>query len=64
MPALAAELARFDPAVTGEHLTCEVDRDELPGVLGLLAGAGATDVSVTPATLESLFLRHYEVAAR
>ena len=64
VPALAADLQRFDPEVTGQQLVCEVDRDELPGVLGRLSASGATEVSVTAASLESLFLRHYEVAAR
>lgn len=42
----------------------EVDRADLPEILARIAASGATDVSVTPASLESLFLRHYEVAAR
>jgi ABC-2 type transport system ATP-binding protein len=33
-------------------------------VLGLLAGMDAQDITCTPAKLEDLFLRHYQVAPR
>ncbi len=33
-------------------------------ILGLLVRCGAEAVTCTPATLDDLFLRHYEVAAR
>ena len=62
--ALAEELRIHTPIVNDDELICDVDRADLPDVLGRIAAAGATDVSVTPASLESLFLRHYEVAAR
>jgi ABC-2 type transport system ATP-binding protein len=32
--------------------------------LAVLAQARAEDITCTPASLEDLFLRHYEVAAR
>jgi ABC-2 type transport system ATP-binding protein len=41
-----------------------VPRDLVAPVLGVLAEAGADDITCTPATLEDMFLRHYEVAAR
>jgi ABC-2 type transport system ATP-binding protein len=31
-------------------------------VLSLLAGTDAQDITCTPASLENLFLRHYQVA--
>lgn len=37
---------------------------EVNVVLGLLINSGATSVTCTPATLEDLFLRHYQVTAR
>jgi ABC-2 type transport system ATP-binding protein len=39
-------------------------RERVSAVLGALAESGAQDITCTPATLEELFLRHYEVAAR
>ena len=46
--------------------TCasSVPREQVPAVLRLLADADAEDITCTPAKLEDLFLRHYEVAAR
>ena len=41
-----------------------VTRARVAPVLGVLAGAEADDITCTPATLEDLFLRHYEVGAR
>jgi len=41
-----------------------VPRDEVGPVLGVLVGAGARDISCTPASLEDLFLRHYRDASR
>ncbi|KAA9394253.1 ABC transporter ATP-binding protein [Kocuria coralli] len=41
-----------------------VDRARLPVVLAKVAVAGSTDVRVASASLEDLFLRHYEVDAR
>jgi|tagenome__1003787_1003787.scaffolds.fasta_scaffold20946166_1 ABC-2 type transport system ATP-binding protein len=50
------------PAGTDVHLS--VPREQVPAVLGLLAGLDAQDITCTPARLEDLFLRHYAVAAR
>lgn len=41
-----------------------VPRDDVPAVLADLVEQGATDITCTPASLEDLFLRHYEVDAR
>jgi ABC-2 type transport system ATP-binding protein len=48
----------------GGELRLSVPRDQVPPTLGLLAAADARDIVCAPATLEDLFLRHYEVAAR
>ncbi|WP_281170707.1 ABC transporter ATP-binding protein [Brevibacterium album] len=48
----------------GAKLIAEVSRDRLPDALSALAATGATEVAVAPASLESLFLRHYDVEAR
>ncbi|MFX0537893.1 ABC transporter ATP-binding protein [Ornithinimicrobium sp. Y1847] len=45
-------------------VVARVERDRLPEVLATVAEAGLTEVTVEPASLESLFLRHYEGAAR
>jgi polyether ionophore transport system ATP-binding protein len=45
-------------------LRVSVPRADVPGVLGDLVAAGAQDITCTPARLEDLFMRHYEVAAR
>src|SRR5699024_2472338 len=41
-----------------------VPRDDDPAVLAHLVEQGATDITCTPASLEDLCLRHYEVDAR
>lgn len=66
LAALARQLERHveHAAVDGDQLHAEVVHDHLPGALRILADAGSTDVQVTPASLESLFLRHYDVQAR
>ncbi|MBM2616428.1 ABC transporter ATP-binding protein [Actinoplanes sp. LDG1-06] len=46
------------------RLVLNVPRDRVAAVLGVLAEAGAADITCTPARLEDLFLRHYQVAAR
>jgi ABC-2 type transport system ATP-binding protein len=48
----------------GDDFRSSVSRERVPAVLRLLADAGAQDITCTPAKLEDLFLRHYEVAAR
>jgi ABC-2 type transport system ATP-binding protein len=53
----------LDPLHDG-GVRASVPRDDVPEVLGALAEARAADITCTPATLEDLFLRHYEVTAR
>ena len=50
---------RIEPHGTGARLTCEVDSDALPALVGALAGAGVHGLTSAPPTLEQLFLRHY-----
>lgn len=66
LAALATRLDGLADAirVDGDDLHAEVVHTSLPEALRVLADAGATDVTVTPASLESLFLRHYDVQAR
>lgn len=45
-------------------LTMAVPRFGVTRVVGILAEAEAQDLTCAPATLEDLFLRHYQVAAR
>lgn len=52
------------PEPASRDLRLRVPRDNVAAVLGTLAGADARDITCTPAKLEDLFLRHYEVAAR
>ncbi|QFG68111.1 ABC transporter ATP-binding protein [Ornithinimicrobium pratense] len=64
LAALAADLRDHAPKHADGRLVSEVERDRLPEVLARIAASGATEVTVAPASLESLFLRHYAVAAR
>jgi ABC-2 type transport system ATP-binding protein len=50
--------------LAGRDLQMSLPRSQVPAVLRLLADAGAGDITCTPAKLEDLFLRHYQVAAR
>jgi ABC-2 type transport system ATP-binding protein len=52
-----------EPAA-GRDFKVSVPRGQVPAVLRLLADIDAEDITCRPATLEDLFLRHYEVAAR
>ncbi|MGW3567072.1 ABC transporter ATP-binding protein [Streptomyces sp. NPDC000941] len=45
--------------VDGGRVRCEVDTDELDGVLGRLTALGVRSLVSQPPTLEDLFLRHY-----
>ncbi|MDO5618155.1 ABC transporter ATP-binding protein [Kocuria sp.] len=45
-------------------LTIQLERSTLPAALAEVAAAGCTDVTVAAASLEDLFLRHYQVDAR
>ncbi|MGU3408472.1 ATP-binding cassette domain-containing protein [Microbacterium sp. M1A1_1b] len=47
----------------GEATVFDVDQGALDRVLGVVAAAGVSGLTVTPPTLEELFLRHYGVAA-
>lgn len=43
--------------------TYTVERDEVPGLLQELLDAEATDITTQPASLEEIFMRHYETEA-
>lgn len=45
----------------GDSVEFEVDSDAIPAVLAAVAAQRATAVTAAPASLESLFLRHYSV---
>ena len=61
------ELAK-DPALpqpdTEGRLSVSVPADRVPVTLQRLLAAGAQEVTCTPATLDEVFLQHYEAAAR
>ncbi|MFC7530101.1 ABC transporter ATP-binding protein [Actinoplanes sp. GCM10030250] len=64
---VAAGLQRMgvaDGIAPGTDLVLNVVRENVPLVLELLARSQAEDITCTPASLEDLFLRHYEGAAR
>ena len=46
------------------HLSVSVPADRVSAVLQQLLAAGAQEVTCTPASLEEVFLQHYEAAAR
>jgi ABC-2 type transport system ATP-binding protein len=50
--------------VEGNRITASVDSAGLPALMTALGGAGVTALTSQPPTLEELFLRHYESAAR
>ncbi|MCA1942730.1 MAG: ABC transporter ATP-binding protein [Yonghaparkia sp.] len=50
-----------DVRVSESAVEFESDSDAIPTVLAALAAQGATAVTAAPASLESLFLRHYSV---
>jgi ABC-2 type transport system ATP-binding protein len=56
------EIGLTAPAPTDRDLHLSVPRPHVPAVLSLLAGMDAQDITCTPARLEDLFLRHYQVA--
>lgn len=47
--------------ITGQKWDADVDDDALPEVLQWLGHTGATSLTAAPASLEELFMRHYEV---
>ncbi|KUH76766.1 ABC transporter ATP-binding protein [Mycolicibacterium novocastrense] len=53
-----------DFAVTDGHYVFSVDRNDLDRAMGLLTGLGILDLTVTPASLEDMFLREYRGAER
>ncbi|MEO6534147.1 MAG: ABC transporter ATP-binding protein [Pseudolysinimonas sp.] len=48
-----------DARMEAEHLAFDVDTDSLEPVLAALTQAGVTSLTVSPPSLEELFLRHY-----
>ena len=48
-----------DLVAVGDSVEFEADADAIPSVLATVAGGGAHAVTAAPASLESLFLRHY-----
>lgn len=67
---VTAELARTpglgrisgltDVDLTDGWLRCRVDPDSLDDLLGALAEAGVRSITITPPTLEEVFLSHYQ----
>lgn len=62
-PARAEQLAALagvhDVRAEGGQLAFDVDTDAVQPVLGALAAAGVSAITITPPSLEELFLRHY-----
>ena len=59
-PAQLQKLAGVhDVRAEADHLVFDVDTDAINGVLAALTKAGVTSLTVTPPSLEELFLRHY-----
>ncbi|GAA2216206.1 hypothetical protein GCM10009850_116750 [Nonomuraea monospora] len=72
--AISAELERtpdglaglafvHDLIADGSRVRCQVDGEHLQAVLRVLIDSGVRTLTCQPATLEELFLRHYQVAA-
>ncbi|WP_127842225.1 ABC transporter ATP-binding protein [Actinomyces wuliandei] len=63
---IAASLPQLegDLSVEDDRLSVQVSSARVPQVLAAVAAQGATDVSCQPASLEDLFLRHYEEVRR
>ena len=61
---LSAALAPLGaaPERDGDRLVLQVGSQRVPAVLGVLAEHRIADVTCEPASLEDLFLRHYEDA--
>ncbi|KUH93520.1 ABC transporter ATP-binding protein [Mycolicibacterium acapulense] len=53
-----------DFAVTDGHYVFSVDRNDLDRAMGILTELGILDLTVTPASLEDMFLREYRGVAR
>lgn len=56
---LAAIAGVHDVHEEGPQLAFDVDTDAVQRVLAELAGAGVSSITITPPSLEELFLRHY-----
>jgi ABC-2 type transport system ATP-binding protein len=52
-----------DMDINGNRIRCEVDSDELTGLLAQLTAVGVRSLTSQPPTLEELFLRHYKADA-
>lgn len=48
-----------EPRLVGDVVEFEAEADAIPAVLATLAAHGTSGLTVAPASLESLFLRHY-----
>lgn len=48
-----------EPRLVGDAVEFEAEADAIPAVLATLAANGTSGLTVAPASLESLFLRHY-----
>ncbi|MBC2932086.1 ABC transporter ATP-binding protein [Nocardioides sp. zg-1228] len=57
-------ISGVEAAWAGDRVSVRVAGHEVNDVLRALMDVGATSITCEPATLEELFLRHYEVAAR
>jgi ABC-2 type transport system ATP-binding protein len=53
-----------DFAIADGHYTFSVDRNDLDCVMAQLTDLGILDLTVTPASLEDMFLREYQGAVR
>jgi ABC-2 type transport system ATP-binding protein len=49
--------------VDGTRVHCQVDSDRIGEVLSHLTALGVREIAAQPATLEELFLRHYQRTA-
>jgi ABC-2 type transport system ATP-binding protein len=53
-----------DFSIHDGHYSFSVDRDDLDRAMGMLTNLGLIDLTVTPASLEDMFLREYQGVAR
>ena len=58
----ALEAMDLDVVEDNEHLSLEVPAEQVPAVLSLAGEHRVQEVTCEPASLEDLFLRHYEEA--
>jgi ABC-2 type transport system ATP-binding protein len=59
VPDLSGLAGVYDVSLDGQQVTCTVDPEALPKVLGELTAAGVSALTSTPPTLEELFLDVY-----